>query len=191
MRLQIGVPNYGETKIEMMMSLIPNLFYLDRIWGVPRTIDYNLSCPAGCHNYQNRNKIVQDALDFKADYLFMVDTDMVFPDDALYKLMRADKDIIGGTYNKRSMPITPIHRAPREVMPQHVFKVNAVPTGLILIKAKVLQTMEPPWFAVQWLEGVKFMGPDIYFCEKATRTYGFEVWLDPTIDIKHIGEYKY
>lgn len=191
MRLTVGVPNYGEVKTEMMMSLIPNLFYLDRIWGTPRTIDYVLSCPAGVHNYKNRNKIVMDTLADKSDYLFMVDTDMEYPDDTLYKLIRADKDIIGCTYNKRSMPITPIHNMPRESMPREPFQVNAIPTGIILIKGEVLQTMEPPWFAVQWIRGVEFMGPDIYFCNKAARTYGFEVWLDPTIDVKHIGSYKY
>ncbi len=175
----------------MMMSLIPNLFYLDRIWGTPRTLEYVLSCPAGCHNYKNRNKIVMDTLEDKSDYLLMVDTDMVFPDDALYKLIASDKDIIGATYNKRSMPITPIHTMFREVMPQQVFQTNVVPTGLILIKSTVLKTMDPPWFAVKWLDGVEFMGPDVFFCNKAKRVHGFEVWLDPTIDVKHIGEYKY
>jgi len=187
--MTVGVPNYGGVKTEMMMSLIPNLFSLYNYYD--HAVSYSLSCPAGCHNYKNRNKIVQDSLDNGSDYVFMVDTDMVFPDDALLKLFQADKDIIGATYNKRSLPITPIHTVVREAMPQKIFRINAVPTGLILIKAKVLHTMDPPWFAVQWLEGVEFIGPDIFFCNKAVRTYGFETWIDPTIEVQHLGDYKY
>jgi len=187
--MTVGVPNYGGVKTEMMMSLIPNLFQLYNLLSYE--VEYTLSCPAGCHNYKNRNKIVQESLDNGSDYVFMVDTDMVFPDDTLVKLFQDDKDIIGATYNKRSLPLTPIHTMFREVMPQRIFKINAIPTGVILIKEKVLKTMDPPWFAVQWLDGVEFMGPDIYFCNKAVRVYGFETWLDPTIDVKHIGDYKY
>jgi hypothetical protein len=34
------------------------------------------------------------------------------------------------------------------------------------------------------------MGEDLYFCRKA-RAWGLEVWCDPTIEIKHIGDYEY
>uniref|UniRef100_A0A6M3JMP3 Putative glycosyl transferase n=1 Tax=viral metagenome TaxID=1070528 RepID=A0A6M3JMP3_9ZZZZ len=186
MKLIVGVPNYDGVKTEMMMSLIPNLFLAYNKYD--HKLAYELVCPAGCHNYKNRNKIVMDSLESKSDYVFMVDTDMEFPDDTLVKLLEDDKDIVGCTYNKRALPLTPIHAGER---PKELYRINAVPTGVILIKSSVLRVMDPPWFAVQWLSGVEFMGPDIYFCTKATRDYGFEVWLDPTIEVKHLGEYKY
>ena len=170
------------------MSLIPNLFTAYNAYD--HNIGFLLDCPAGCHNYKNRNKIALTALETKSDYTFMVDTDMVFPDDTLLRLLRANKDIIGTTYNKRSMPITPIHNTLREDMGSSPFPINAIPTGVILIKTKVFQTMEPPWFAVEWIAGLEFVGPDIYFCRKAIE-YGFTPWLDPTIEVKHIGDYKY
>ena len=188
MKITVGVPNYGGTKIEMMMSLIPALFVAD--YAAKHTIAFDLVCPSGCHNYKNRNKIVVDALQRETDYVFMADTDMEFPDDTLAKLLQANKDIIGVTYNKRSLPITPIHNKTREMMPQHIFQTNVVPTGVILIKTDVFKQMDMPWFAVKWLTGLEFTGPDVYFCQKA-RTMGFEVWLDPTIEVKHIGECKY
>lgn len=188
MKITIGVPNYGEVKTEMMMSLIPNLFVAYDDHG--HKIQYELECPAGCHSYKNRNKIVLSALQSKSDYVFMVDTDMVFPDGTLQRLLKDKKDIVGCAYNKRAFPLTPIHNMFREDMPQELFKVNATPSGVLLIKTDVLRVLPPPWFAVEWIEGLEFVGPDVYFCRKAEK-YGYSIWVDARIEVKHIGEHKF
>jgi hypothetical protein len=102
-----------------------------------------------------------------------------------------DKDIIGAIYNRKTMPITPMLNIEKEKLPNYPFKINAMPTGLLLIKTEVFKKMQPPWFAFRFVDNsLDWMGEDIYFCGKAAE-YKFEIWCDPTIEVKHIGDYTY
>jgi len=49
-----------------------------------------------------RNKIAQRAIDLKADYLFMVDNDVIVPPDALIKLLENPKEVCLGFYKHRN-----------------------------------------------------------------------------------------
>ena len=40
------------------------------------------------------------------------------------------------------------------------------------------------------LDDTDFVGEDIYFCKKVNEA-GFGVWCDPTIDVGHLGLYRY
>ncbi|HUN98810.1 MAG TPA: glycosyltransferase family A protein, partial [Bradyrhizobium sp.] len=50
---------------------------------------------------QARNNGVEHAKDFKADFIFFLDSDMVFPPTTLLHLLLHRKDIVGATYTKR------------------------------------------------------------------------------------------
>lgn len=189
----IGTPNTGQIRIETVISLIPALFttigYYKQL-GEDAPM-FGLVFPVGCYVYINRNICVTQAVETNASHLFFVDADVEFPPDTLVKLLHADKDIIGATYNKRSWPPRPILDIRKEDMPDGLCKSNAMPTGVLLIKTDVFRKITQPWFAYQFTEGQEeWVGEDIYFCRKATQA-GFEIWCDPTIDVKHIGEYKY
>src|SRR5438552_5615559 len=60
----------------------------------------------GCYIHINRNKMVEQARREGCSHLLFVDTDVIFGPDAINKLIAADKDIVGGRYNKRGFPIT-------------------------------------------------------------------------------------
>lgn len=64
------------------------------------------------------------------------------------------------------------------------FEVTGVGGGCLLIKRKVLEGMEWPWFSTVYQPlGIK-MGHDFHFCVKA-RKADFEVWCDPTVVCEH------
>lgn len=191
--ITIGIPNTGSIKPETMLSLIPNLFvaisFYRQKYG--EGLMFDMICPVGCYVHLNRNMCVERVLENKSSHLFFVDSDMEFPEDALAKLLAVDKDIVGGVYNKRGLPIRPILDQKKEDLPSFPFEINALPTGLLLVQTQVFNLIPQPWFAYEFEEGKPgWVGEDIYFCRKAQK-YGFEIWCDPTIDIKHIGDYKY
>lgn len=53
---------------------------------------------------QARNNGVELARSFGADFIFFLDSDMLFPPTALFRFLLHGKDIVGATYTKRVAP---------------------------------------------------------------------------------------
>jgi len=156
-----------------------------------------------------RNSIFRAWLDGNCDYLLMVDTDMVFPVDTLARLLRADKDIVGGlcfTGTPRLDKVAPtIHVINDQAGPGDMFMdimwdypqdqlVQCAGTGAacMLIKREVAEEIlkargenhPMPWFAHGMAGGMR-IGEDIAFCLTAGKL-GFEVWVDTGLVIGHV-----
>jgi hypothetical protein len=148
--------------------------------------------PKGCYIHQNRNTIAQTAIDDKFSHVLFVDADMVFPEDGIDKLRQRDKDIIGAAYNiRQQLPLkTTVRWHGGEKLPITPFRCEGLGFGFVLIKTDVFRKIEKPWFFFQDLGNNDFEGEDYYFFTKAIKT-GYDVWCDPTIAMKHIGDYQY
>lgn len=149
-----------------------------------------------------RNRLVQRSLDFGADYILFVDSDMVFPGDALIRLLTADKDIIGAIYNKRVHPYETLGKllgGKRDLSAGGVVEAEFMPGGFMLIHTKVFRALmeenrrKQVWFREFYdlpeSEPNRLMSEDYRFCWSA-RKAGFQVWcdLDITDELVHIGE---
>ncbi len=142
--------------------------------------------------HDNREQIVVDFLKTDCSHLFFVDTDMIFQPSVLDDLLAHDKDIIGAQYYKRGTDKEPVapsrYDMPGMAYPHHIFKNYAAGTGCLLIKREVFEKMPRPWFGLgtpdQWL------GEDVFFCKRAKES-GFEVWIDPMLEVGHIGDRIY
>lgn len=147
----------------------------------------------GCEIASARNRIARVAKEREATHLLFVDYDMYFPSDAIAKLLKADKDIIGAAYNTRGDGSRPTAVPLEEPAPQdQPFKCHAMGTGLLLIKTSVFDKLAAPWFMWGFTpEGTLHFGEDTYFCQRAINEAGLEVWADPTLGVKHIGEHLF
>jgi predicted O-methyltransferase YrrM len=154
-----------------------------------------------------RNRIFRKAQKENADYLLFIDSDMVFPADALQKLIALDKDIATGVYFSRKSPHRPIlyewtgkdtgvHRNYVEI-PEEPFRVDSCGGGFLLISKKVLDE----WTTERYKKhgrpftrilrddgetGADHLGEDTSFCLRC-KELGYEIWADPTIDLGHKG----
>ena len=150
---------------------------------------------------QIRNLIAEWGKQF--DYLFCVDSDIVLPNDALEKLLIADKDIISGVYRQRFVDRCDIELyKPNEhggfdrikwfdIRGEGLQEVGACGFGCVLIKSNVLKTMEYPHFVYKSaLDHAHTFSEDVYFCKKA-REAGFSVWCETTLVCGHVGKYNY
>lgn len=144
-----------------------------------------------CDIVSSRTWLVREAIKKGATHILFVDSDMLFPKDALTRLLSHDKDIIGGLYNKRQFPLEGTHQ-PLIEKPEPttgLLRCLSIATGLMLIKLSIFEKMPEPWFSFgRDAEGKLVLGEDVWLCRTA-QDAGFEVWADPSIKVGHIGQY--
>lgn len=146
-----------------------------------------------------RERFAQAVMELDADYLLMIDDDMLAPPDLFYKLVENDKDICGAlafTRNPDHKPviydviegIDPITKKEFYVnkfsmnYPRNTLvECDAVGFGAVLIKRRVIEAMKEPRFM-----GLTGCGEDITFCYKAKKL-GFQVWMDTRVKLGHLG----
>jgi GT2 family glycosyltransferase len=156
----------------------------------------------------SRNFICKMALEKSATHVCMIDTDMEFPPDTINRLLDLQKPVVGVASRKKIFPRQYTIEADEpagarsindEELPKDPFcRIGGYPilvgTGIMLIDLqKVNGIVAKPWFlfGTFWNdEEVGYTGEDIYFCRKVWKA-GLEVWCDPTIEVKHIGDYEY
>jgi hypothetical protein len=202
-QVTIGVPCYDDWKTGMAVSLIRALV-TDFPYGL------HLSVQRGTYIAEGREMCVKYALDAGSDFLVFVDTDITFPADAIRRLIELDKDIVGGNYHEKRLPLTSTVKLPDftgqhvfyqgdAVLPDQPFKAAAVATGFMAINLRRLTAcMSAPYFALDpqgrpWRPGHGSLdgpGEDIAFAIRAQQA-GLEVWCHPGIKLGHLGEFEY
>lgn len=150
-----------------------------------------------------REEAAKIAVENNMDLLYMVDDDMICPDDMFERLWKSMKksgaDIICPLAFTRNPPYKPVLYASVEGWdPIHksdffinnvimnypknkLVEADACGFGAALIKMHLFQKIERPWFMCS--EGT---GEDILFCYKAKKAHG-RVFMDTTFNIGHLG----
>jgi hypothetical protein len=196
MRLTIGIPIYDSFKAETVASLLQTLDDLGRAGH-----EYHVTIKKGAYLDVNRELCVNAAIEDQSDYLIFIDADLFFPANGIRKLIELDKDIVGGNYYEKALPLISTVRVSDGNggfvkggvdFPDAPFQVGVVATGFMAIKMRrVLDNMVPPFFSYNSSgNGRTFIGEDVHFCMRALDC-GLEVWCDPTIPIYHIGDFPY
>lgn len=163
-----------------------------------------------------RNLLAQDMLDSECDYLLFIDSDINFEPEDILRLMAwgADprKGIVAAVPRTRSE--NKVYIADLDYDENGELTMNGmglvrgkrVATAFMLVRREVFVTLSeanPQWsyydkrsdrtlsamfdFLVTE-EG--YMGEDFLFCDRA-REHGFEVWIDPSIALGHMGVQEY
>lgn len=198
-KLVVGVCSGGTIRVETVASLYSNLINLAQ-----QNIPPNLLFQVGGYKDINCNVLVEDARKQGMTHIMFIDTDMIFPEDGISRLLSHNKDIVGGNYNVRLDPTSGEFSGPTvkmlvdgkpvsmlaEGFPTELFKCYALPLGFMLVKLPVFDKMLRPYFETHVDNNNKHTTEDIDFCQKANEA-GFELWCDPTIRIGHIGSYTY
>lgn len=199
-KVTLAVCTNREIKAKTLQSLLEMVCY-------SREIDFDiLVANRGYTIGENRNYCVIQAQRNGSDYLLFVDDDMVFPDYTLESLLEHNADVVGVNSYSRCLPPSSTvglmdkegnymhpdrHTAWEMRIPSKLFEAYFVGAGVMLINMKVFDKIEKPYFNFTTdKNGMIVNGEDGYFCDQI-RKAGMKVWCDPTIEIKHIGEYAY
>jgi hypothetical protein len=193
MRLFVGIAYYDSCKMPTVMSLMDLTKDL-----LEHGIEFTVMAHRGPYVHHNREQLMRKAVEINATHLLFIDADVQFPAEGVRRLISHGKDVVGGNYPTKTDPpystvkvVNDEGRIEASMIPgDRLFKCWAVPTGFMLIDLEKCRDLPRPWFFFQDLGGGEIEGEDVWFCRQCNEA-GLEVWCDPTIPLKHIGDYAY
>lgn len=190
MKILIAVPCMDQVPFTFAQSLST----LEKIG------ECKLAMKSGSLIYTSRNSLAMMAIQMDADFVFWLDSDMVFKSDTLVRMMdtlkKNDLDILTGLYFRRVPPYSPVlfdkleqngeitEFSEFKTVPEGLFEVGGCGFGCVLMKTDV-------FFDVQSKFGNMFAprgnnGEDVAFCIRA-RECGYKIYCDPSIVCGHVG----
>jgi len=180
-------------------------------------IDIQIGSICGCSVVSRaRNLLAKDMLESKCDYLLFIDSDINFEPDDIFRLMAWGTDPKKGivaavprTRNESKVYIATLDYDDNGDLTMNgmgLVRAKRVATAFMLVRREVFETLEkkhPEWayydsktdrmlscmFDFQLTEE-GYIGEDFLFCDRV-RSHGFEVWIDPTITLGHMGVQEY
>lgn len=150
--------------------------------------------------YTSRNNLARRALEWDADYVLWLDSDMVFEPDLLERLMADledyDADMVSGLYFRRIIPYTPVlfdrldisgeitYWTEFKKIPDDVFEVGGCGFGCVLMKTDVIYDVFGKY--QNCFAPLGNTGEDLAFCWRA-RECGHRILCDPNVACGHVG----
>lgn len=162
-------------------------------------VDYELLINLGTVIPQQRNTLVDFALEKNADSILWLDSDMHFPSNIYHKLSSHGQYITAATYSTRIKPLRSVAFTDRNNFDKRLkadtglHRVFAVGMGCMLTSTEVFKNIPKPWFQYIWNEDTEDLsGEDIFFCNQANDT-GFEIFVDADVskEVAHYGTKAY
>lgn len=197
-RIVIGVPCYREVAPEILEDWMRFAYHCGR--RLPQ-FDFFVAIKTKSEQFRARNAIVQAAQQMNADWLLMLDDDMVINADVtqgpsgaydlIERLMAHDKDLCGALYFQRGGSCAPVLMAKIPEAKGYRFlrddeltgglqRVDVAGGGCLLLKMRIFDRLKYPYFAPE-----HEFGTDIQLCQRATEA-GFEVWADTSVELGHL-----
>lgn len=200
----IAVPSTGYVPTEFMESLLK----LQK----PKKTQFAMI--SGSLVYNARNKLALQAFrDPQPDYIFWLDSDMVFEPDTLLRLLadavENDLDYITGLYFKRTYPTTPLigktleweqdrhtgalkkaEADPYTDYPKDsIFEIKCSGFGCLLMKTSIIAEAAELRRASPF-EPLPGLSEDYSFCY-TIKQLGKRMWCDSAVKAGHVGKYIY
>ena len=190
MKIMIAVPCMDQCPTPFVQSLAT----------LRKVGECELAVKSGSLIYTSRNSLATRSMSNEFDYVFWLDSDMVFAPDTLERMMKTltenNYDMVTGLYFRRVPPYSPVlfdqldmdgeicYWSEFKEIPDRPFEVGGCGFGCVLMKTDI-------FFDVQGRFGQMFApiannGEDIAFCWRA-RQCGYHIYCDPSILCGHVG----
>lgn len=218
-KVLVGLPKDGKTepkaydnRMEMMFRLgvlqTISQLGLDESCGtkfdIPKNVKFEfcISTIGRVFTALARERIAEGAVDIGADYLFMIDDDMIAPQDLFERLYRHNVDIVAPLAFTRLPPHKPVMYSIKsgydsverkeyylnysvlDYPKNTLYECDAVGFGAVLIKVDVLKRLKKPWFMT-----TSGAGEDIHFCHMAGKS-GVRIFMDTSTKLGHLSDPK-
>jgi hypothetical protein len=207
-KITIGMPcGGGNVPWATMMSLLNTVRACDKE-GIPIRIESIVGCPIV---QWARSIIVEKFLKSDATHLFWIDADIVWTVDDFFRIVGFGGvlDVVGATYPfKREDRAFIINTAGEpgelEVNGLGCVKIKSIGLGFTIMKRAVVEKVAATKERVlEPSNGIEFAdvfrvdrtengprGEDVAFFDDV-REAGYDVWLDPSVNLGHIGTQVY
>ena len=165
-------------------------------------IEYAHADGAGVYGVaQARNRIVEKAVAGGFDKLFMIDSDMIVPEDAIIHLLDPDVPIVTGVARyKNDSRRAPIFKHTQDEEGSDAWKWDEIPAGRFeirsggvacaMIDVDLFAKIRKPYFVWEERGDGTYYGEDIGFYDKV-RALGIKPQADGRVKCGHIGRKIY
>ena len=201
----VSIPNMGYTQPMSYCNRLVNFMYLGKmekqreLTNMEPKFEFSFSVIGRVFTPVARDEAVNLALSNDCDYLYMIDDDMICPDNMFEMLYRHDVDIVAPLAFTRNPPHKPviyhtvegydavskkdyfINNVVMNYPKDQLVECDAVGFGAVLIKRWVMEKMAKPRFM-----STCGTGEDILFCNKAKKL-GARIFMDTSCKLGHLG----
>jgi hypothetical protein len=161
-----------------------------------------------------RNNLMAKMMTNKeATHFLFIDADIRFEPDAILKMIACDKDVIGGLYPKKALPVNyVINLRPETKIQGDIFTVDTMGTGFLLFKRHVYEKLIEAHPECKYVDDVglgkqyepmmysifdcnidargHYLSEDWLFCRRWA-AIGGEIWAHGKVLLNHIGHYEF
>jgi hypothetical protein len=209
--LHIGIPCYGGMVSEpTMTSFLRFVLLASRAglnWSLDTMVNESLIT-------RGRNNLMAKMLSNKeATHFMFIDADIRFQPESILQMIACDKEVIGGLYPKKALPVNyVINLKPQTKIQGDIFTVDTMGTGFLLFKREVYEKLisvhpetkyvddvglgkqyEPNMYAifdVEIDERGHYLSEDWLFCRRWS-AIGGEIWAHSKVLLNHVGHYEF
>jgi len=210
-KLFIGLPAY-DFKVGVKLAISLAEFCVK---AQQHGVQIQISNVSGCSVVSRvRNIIADQFLESDCDHLMMIDSDMCFDANDIFRLMawNSTKPIVAGIGVARKSEKVFFSMLDQDedgsitMDKMGLVLAKRVGTGFMMVRRDVFECLRqehPEWIYMDQNSGKQiqaffdfqctpdgYIGEDYTFCDRA-RAHGFTVWIDPTIKLGHMGMHEF
>ena len=211
-KLFIAIPAY-DFKVSLKLAI--SLAHFAQQAG-QYGIEIQIGSICGCSVVSRaRNLLVKDLMESDCTDLLFIDADINFQADDVFRLLAwasdSKKGIVAGVPRTRKADKVYIATLDQDdqgltMNGMGLVRAKRVATAFMMVRREVFEKMieaHPEWNYFDNNSGRNlhavfdfkvteegYMGEDFLFCDRA-RELGYEVWIDPTIKLGHMGVQEY
>jgi hypothetical protein len=193
-KICIGIPHTGLFHWQTISAILG--------LQIPKGYAVSYHLIGSCLVYDAREKIVEFAKNNDCKYILYLDSDMVPPNDMLFKMLEhlknPDIDIISGMAFKRTPPFQPCFytklqydskkfepylESPVEFPDVGLLPIQGAGMACCMIKTELFNKIKKPYFFP-----LPNLGEDLTFCYKARIEANAKMFCDLSIDTGHIAQ---
>ena len=209
--LHIGIPCYGGMVSEPTMTsflrftLLASQAKLN--WSLDTMVNESLVTRA------RNNLMAKMMTNEQATHFMFIDADIRFQPESILQMLAYDKDVIGGLYPKKALPVNyVINLKPQTKIQGDIFTVDTMGTGFLMFKRSVYEKLiaahpeckyvddvglgkqyEPMMYSIfdcKIDERGHYLSEDWLFCRR-WQELGGEIWAHSKVLLNHVGHYEY
>jgi len=209
--LHIGMPCYGGNVSEPTMTSLLRFILMAQQVGLNWSLDtmVNESLVTRARN----NLMAKMMTNQSATHFMFIDADIRFQPESILQMMACDKDVIGGLYPKKALPVNYVINLKRETKVQgDIFTVDTMGTGFLMFKRQVYEKLcaahpetkyvddvglgkqyEPTMYSIFDVaidDKGHYLSEDWQFCRRWS-ALGGEIWAHGKVLLNHIGHYEF
>lgn len=208
--LHIGIPCYGgqltEPCFNSFLRFVLSSPKHGLVWSLDTMVNESLVTRA------RNNLIAKMMANPKATHFMFIDADIRFNPEHIFEMLSADKDVIGGLYPKKSLPIDyVINKTKNPKIEGKLFTVSKIGTGFLIMKRSVIEKMIEKFPETKYCDSLNlgknyeqymyalfdtvisngiYLSEDWTFCERWI-DMGGEVWAHSGAILNHVGHYEF